>query len=813
VIADLQLFRQLIDQSNDAIYIVDLETGGLLYGNERLALNLGYDPPDLLRLSITDIAGGAPDNKSWKTFIEQATRRDESFFESRHQHKNGRYFPVEVSHRLVRMAEKSYVICISRNIPEPQQTEAFLEEKSQVEAVMAALGDGLTMQNRDFVIVYQNLAHQKRQGMRVGEQCFRAYHGREEICEGCLLVECFEDGEIHRRETVANTEKGLLHLEVVACPVRNARGEIIAGVEVVRDITDLRRSEGQLRQLLESAGEGIIGMDPEGNCTICNRAAALMLGIRDRADLVGRNVHDTIHHARADGANHPRHECRILQAVQKGEICTAEDESFRRADGECFPVEYRAYPILQEQNVIGGVLFFSDHTEQLRVKSQLREHENRLQYLAHHDTLTHLPNRLLFNDRLHHALNQARRSKHQIALLFLDLDRFKNINDTLGHETGDAVLCEVARRLQSHIREADTIARLGGDEFLVIIEQLNDPSHAATVARKFLDALAQPMQIGRHELTLTGSIGISIFPDDTRDLEGLMKCADIAMYQAKESGRNNYQFYKPEMNAHAHDLLVLEGNLRKALNQDQLFLHYQPQFDLFSGEIIGMEALVRWLHPEWGVIFPFDFISLAEETGMIVAIGEWVLRTACRQSKSWQEAGYAPLRMAVNISGRQFKQPDFIAMVESCLAETGLDPSGLELEITESTLIDDLAGVIDTMHELKTRGIHLAIDDFGTGYSSLNHLKRFPIGKLKIDRSFIRDIGSEAHDAAIARAIIALGRSMSLEVIAEGIETADQLQFLKDEGCRFGQGFLFSRPIIAEELRRSFLQIPSAGKL
>ncbi len=427
------------------------------------------------------------------------------------------------------------------------------------------------------------------------------------------------------------------------------------------------------------------------------------------------------------------------------------------------------------------------------------------QYLAHHDPLTQLPNRLLFHDRLNHALHQARRARHRVALLFLDLDRFKNVNDTLGHETGDGVLREVAQRLRDHIREGDTIARLGGDEFLIILEPIGEAAEAAAVARKFIESLAQPIKVGRFDLTVTGSIGIGIFPDDTTDPEGLMKCADIAMYQVKGSGRNGFLFYRSGMNDHAHERLLLEGNLRKAIEQNQLLLFYQPQFDLFTGEMIGMEALVRWLHPEWGMISPRDFIPLAEETGLILPIGEWVLRTACRQSRQWLEQGMLPPRMAVNISGQQFKQPNFIAVVEKCLQENGLDPNRLELEITESILMDNVSGAIATMNKLKTRGIRLAIDDFGTGYSSLSYLKRFPIDKLKIDRSFIRDLSGEATDKVIASAIIALGRSMALEVTAEGIETAEHLDFLKKEGCRFGQGFLLSLPLPAEELARSFL--------
>lgn len=443
-------------------------------------------------------------------------------------------------------------------------------------------------------------------------------------------------------------------------------------------------------------------------------------------------------------------------------------------------------------------------SERKKAKNALREervvNQQRLQFLAHHDDLTQLPNRWLFGDRLQQAIAKGRRTKKQVVVMLLDLDRFKNINDSLGHAIGDYVLKEVAKRLRTCLRETDTLARLGGDEFLIVLEDVDDIAPIVSVANKIIDSLARPMNVDGHELTATTSIGMSIFPADAVDEEGLVKCADVAMYEAKKQGRNAYRFFTPDMNEQAHDRLSLETQLRKALDLDQFFLAYQPQFDMRTGQIKGVEALLRWQHPERGLVSPAEFIPLAEETGLIVPIGEWVLRTACRQNRQWQDLGHSPLRMAVNISARQFRHQGFVDLVTDIMAETGIDPQWLELEITESIVMADVNEAIMTLTDLKVRGLHLAIDDFGTGYSSLSYLKQFPIDKLKIDRSFVNDITRNSNDAAIATSVIALATSMEMEVIAEGVETTDQKEILIERGCCQGQGYLFSRPIAASEL-------------
>ena len=442
--------------------------------------------------------------------------------------------------------------------------------------------------------------------------------------------------------------------------------------------------------------------------------------------------------------------------------------------------------------------------------SERKQAEDQIRFLAFYDGLTRLPNRLLFLEGLNLALAAARRQDRRLAVLFLDLDRFKRINDTLGHSMGDRLLQAVSERLKGSLRSSDTIARgespsagdtvarLGGDEFIVLLTDMTRGEDAAKVARRILDALADPFRLDQQEVFITGSLGIGVFPHDGEDADTLLKNADTAMYHAKDAGRNGYQFYSGSMNAAAFQRLSLENNLRRALERDEFLLHFQPQVDVATGAIVGAEALVRWRHPELGLVSPADFIPLAEETGLILPIGEWVLRRACAQARAWRDAGYPPLHMAVNISGRQFRQQLLVRSVEQAVAAAGYDPHRLELEITESVLMRSAEETVRTLRDLKEMGSRISVDDFGTGYSSLNYLTRFPIDALKIDQSFIRDITTDPADAAITTAIIAMAAGLKLQVIAEGVETPEQVAFLRRQGCHLMQGYHFSRPVPAE---------------
>jgi diguanylate cyclase (GGDEF)-like protein len=425
---------------------------------------------------------------------------------------------------------------------------------------------------------------------------------------------------------------------------------------------------------------------------------------------------------------------------------------------------------------------------------------NEIEHLAYHDALTGLPNRPLYLDRLIVALAQANRAGHKLAVFFLDLDRFKDINDSLGHTVGDSLLKDVADRIRGCVREGDTVARVGGDEFTLLIPKIDHVEDVAKIAQKIIDNLKVPFVVFERELFVTTSIGVSIFPGDGTDPETLVRNADTAMYRAKEQGRDNYQLYAPAMNARAVERLSLENQLRKALSQNELLLHYQPIMSADTKSVLGVEALVRWQHSERGLVPPGQFIAVAELSGLIVPIGDWVLRTACHQLKAWQERYDPDLMVAVNLSARQFQQANLVDQIREVIEESGIAPSSLELEITESNAMQNPENTMYTLRELKAIGVRIAMDDFGTGYSSLNYLKKFPIDTLKLDQSFVRDVTTDSTDAAIVGAVITMAHSLNLEVVAEGIETEAQLEFLTRQGCDRLQGYLFSRPQPVDKL-------------
>jgi len=448
-----------------------------------------------------------------------------------------------------------------------------------------------------------------------------------------------------------------------------------------------------------------------------------------------------------------------------------------------------------------------------RVMEERETHAQRVEHLAYHDNLTDLPNRAFFNQLLGRAIRQARRYGRRMALLFLDLDRFKNINDSLGHEAGDELLQEVARRLQRSVRESDIIARLGGDEFVVLLPEITGEAQVTPVSDKILAAVSKSFDLAGHEFRVTVSIGASMYPDDGEDEESLMKNADIAMYHAKEQGKNNFQFYSEQLNADSLERLALESSLRGALEREELKLHYQSKVDM-AGRVTGMEALLRWQHPDLGLIAPMQFIPLAEETGLIVPIGRWVLHTACCQNVAWQREGFPSLSMAVNLSARQFLDEGLLHDIRHVLEDTGMDPGLLELEITESMIMRDMPTTIRILKDLKAMGVRVAIDDFGTGYSSLSNLKQFPLDTIKINGSFIHDVAHSGEDKSLTEAVIAVGRSLSLTVVAEGVESEDQANFLRTHSCDQLQGFYINKPMPAEEFAtalRDQIAHPSTG--
>ncbi|MES9930263.1 MAG: EAL domain-containing protein [Candidatus Thiodiazotropha sp. 6PDIVS] len=596
-------------------------------------------------------------------------------------------------------------------------------------------------------------------------------------------------------------------VEIVANPIFFE--DDVFSFAVVRDISDIKSAQREiqqqhalLQQVIDGVSDPILMIDTNYNVQLMNRAAKSAAPV-DVIEAEKPKCYAISHHRDQPclGNDHP---C-PLQEVMKTHKTVKVVHNHPGQDEEVSTYELLANPLFDEQGNITGIIESGrDITDYLSVADQLRKNQSRLDHIAHHDPLTGMPNRLLFVDRLQQAIFKAKRSGTMVALLFIDLDRFKQINDSFGHPTGDLILKEAAIRLKSMIREEDTIARIGGDKFTVILNEIVQTQNIVKIAEKLLSAFTQGFQILDKELFLSSSIGISIYPQDSDEPNTLIRNADSAMYKAKEMGRNAYSFYTSEMTDMAFERLMMENSLRKAVKLDQLVLHYQPQIDIRTGRVVGVEALVRWQHPELGLLPPAKFIPLAEESGLIQPIGEWILHQACKQAHKWCGKGFTPERISVNcnLSASQLNSERFIERILNVLEETSIDADLLELEITETTIMNNPEHMSDVLNRLRDIGIKLAIDDFGTGYSSLSYLKALPISKLKIDQSFVRDIPSDQDDMAITRAIIALGESLQMQVIAEGVETKAQAKFLYDEGCFLAQGFLYAKPMGSDDLDR-----------
>jgi diguanylate cyclase (GGDEF)-like protein/PAS domain S-box-containing protein len=558
---------------------------------------------------------------------------------------------------------------------------------------------------------------------------------------------------------------------------------------------------------LNSIGDAVVSTDALGQVTYLNGIAEGLTGWSQQ-DASGRPLEEVFRIV--DATSRETAQNPMLLAIRENKtVALPPNCVLIRRDGVEAAIEDSAAPIHDRRGTVtGAVMVFHD-------VSVAREMTLKMSYLAQHDSLTDLPNRVLMNDRLTEAIELSRRHGRKLALLFVDLDRFKRINDSLGHVVGDRLLQAVACRLFTCVRSSDTVSRHGGDEFVILLWEVRHAEDAAIAADKILQALREPHRIDQHEVHVTGSIGVVTYPDDGTDTETLTKNADYAMYHAKYCGRDNYQFFKPEMNTRAAERQALEGDLRHVIERQDLLLYYQPKINLATGRIVGVEALIRWRHSRRGLVPPAQFIPVAEECGLIVPIGRWVLREACRQARAWQDAGLPAIRIAINISAVEIRAPDFVSSVASSLTDTGLDASRLELELTETSLMQDATSTAAVLRALKDLGVHLALDDFGTGYSSLSYVQRFPIDTLKIDQSFVRDLATDAGAANIVTAVISMGNSLHMRVVAEGIETREQLEFLQIHGCPVGQGFYFSRPVPAQEfaklLERDMAAMPVAA--
>ena len=563
-----------------------------------------------------------------------------------------------------------------------------------------------------------------------------------------------------------------------------------AGLVFLHDIRERLRTEVQMRKLssaLEQTADSVLITNRDGVIEYVNPAFEKTTGY-SRDEVLGKTPSMV-----KSGRQGPGFYKKLWDTILSGDVFS---EVFvnRHKSGELYYEEKTISPLKDD---IGQVTHFVSTGKDVTERMQTQE---RLQFMVQHDALTELPNRLLFLDRLRQALTRARWQKHLVAVLFVDMDRFKTINDTLGHESGDQLLQALAGRFTVSVRDGDTVARFGGDEFVILLDDVAAAGDVGAVAQKVLEALAAPFSIDDRQIYITASIGISLYPHDGEDSSSLIKNADIAMYRAKELGKNTHQFYSADMSARAFERLTLESNLRHAIERNEFRLHYQPQVDTTSGAIVGVEALLRWQHPDFGLVMPADFIPLLEETGLIVPVGEWVFHNACQQLHVWHTSGWPALRLAVNLSPRQFLAPGLAITIERGLAVLGCDPTRLEFEITEGVLLGHTASTLETLASLRALGVRLAIDDFGTGYSSLNYLRRYAINSLKIDRSFVHDVPTDADDSAITSVIIGMAQSLRLGVIAEGVENEAQRDFLRARGCPIMQGYLFSRPLTAEHM-------------
>ncbi|HEX5127037.1 MAG TPA: EAL domain-containing protein, partial [Rhodocyclaceae bacterium] len=793
-------FRSTFEQATVGMGLCAV-SGRFIRVNRRYCDISGYSEEQLLMRDFREITHPDDIETNERLLDELVIGNSETFsIEKRILRPGGQFVWVHLTMSLVksRRSGPSQFMEVIEDVTARKHAESGLREsEGRMRSILSAMREGVVMRDAFGEVILANAAARRIYGIS-SDDAFPpmldplAVKYLHEDGSPCPIDELPGYRAMHQGRSasavvgIQRRDNSCIWFVTRAEPLsKDERSGLHPVVLTLSDITAQRRAEEELRlaaTVFDSSIEAIMITDAKRNILSVNKAFSALTGFTaaevtgQTPTLLSSNRHDLEHYETIWS------EARS-QGYWQGEIWQ------RRRNGSEFPEWLSISAVRDRSDVITHfVAVFSDITER-------KAAEARIAFLAHHDPLTTLPNRTLFQDRLEQALARAERNHMMVALLFLDLDRFKTINDSLGHLAGDRLLQSVAERLQHCVRDTDTICRQGGDEFLIVLADITDADIPARIADKILRRLSEPFEIDGHTLGTSFSIGIAVYPTDGQDADGLMKDADTAMYHAKESGRNTYRFFTESMNANALERLELENLLRQALDRNELLLNYQPQIDLITGEILGAEALIRWQSEVLGFVPPGRFISIAEESGLIIPIGRWVLRQACLHAKAWQDSGLPAVAVAVNISALQFSRDDIVASVREVLLETGLAPDRLELELTESLLMKHADDVLDTMQHLKALGVRLSIDDFGTGYSSLSYLKRFAVDRLKIDQSFVRDIVDDPDDAAIVRAIIQLGRSLKLDVIAEGTEARAQVDFLIREGCREAQGYYFCPPV------------------
>jgi diguanylate cyclase (GGDEF)-like protein/PAS domain S-box-containing protein len=805
-------FRLALDNSADMIMLIDRATMRYADVNQTVCKLLGYSREELLKMGPQDLL---PESRSE---IEQAhdeliaNPASQSGMRSNFRCKDGSIMPFESTRHVLRSGNGYIIAAVCRDIRERLAAE---EAQRQQVALIAQSAEKDKLLRLFYDLPFVGLAvtsPSSKRWLQVNDyMCEMLGYSREELL-GLAWTETTHPDDLPAnlalfKRLAAGEFDAFQLLKRFVCKggaivdtttevrcVRRADGSVETVVTMVQNITErkrseeaLSRSEARFRSLTELSSDLYWEQDDQYRFTSIAGVGSARVNIRgfqsvgkkrwEQAYLNMSAVDWSAHMAILD-AHQPFHDLELSRLDDAGKTV------WIGVSGE---------PVFDAAGVFKGYRGVGkDITERKQGEAQIH-------FLANHDALTSLPNRAMFSEVLNLGIESARRYGRTFAVLFIDLDRFKVINDTLGHEAGDKLLQEMGRRLTQTVRTSDLVARLGGDEFVVLVNAVNEPKQVEAVARKILSALIKPMFIREQECRVTASIGICMFPADATDEQSLMKNADIAMYRAKEMGKNTYQFHSKEMNVHSFERMALETSLRRGLERNEFFLNYQAKLDLMTGQITGVEALVRWQHPDLGLIPPAQFIPLAEETGVIVPVGNWVLNTACAQNVAWQKEGLPPLRMAVNLSARQFADDNLLTDIAAALEKSGMKADLLELELTESMVMQHAERAGKVLTAIKKLGVRLAIDDFGVGYSSLANLKRFPIDTLKVDQSFIRDIPHDAEDKVITQAIIAMGKSLNLTVVAEGVETPEQETFLREHGCDETQGFYFSRPIAGDK--------------
>jgi diguanylate cyclase (GGDEF)-like protein/PAS domain S-box-containing protein len=664
-------------------------------------------------------------------------------------------------------------------------------------AAIKAMANAVVITDHTGRVIWVNSAFEQLTGYTHAEI---VGHTTQVLKSGLNPQELYEEmwrtilgGRIWRGELTNRRKDGSLYdEEMTITPVRNSTGEITHFVAIKLDIAERKKAQERLRlwsRVLDQSAEGIFICDPHERILLVNAAFERLTGF-SADEAVGKTPR-ILSSGRQDRAFYAS----MWRSLS--ETGTWHGEMWNRHKSGDLYVEWLSVSSIYDHkgDVTHFVGIFSDITAR-------KQAEERLVHVAHHDALTDLPNRVLLMDRLNQLIKAARRSKSKVATVFIDLDRFKEVNDSLGHDAGDVLLQTLTKRLSNAMRNEDTLARIGGDEFVAVFHDLRDIQNVGLLAQKLLSRLAEPITLSGYELTVTASMGISVYPDDATNGQEMIRNADAAMYQAKGAGRNSYQFYTADLNRRALEMLSMESALRRAIDRQEFVLHYQPQVDLNSGSVVGAEALVRWNHPELGLLMPGKFIAVAEERGLIVPIGNWVIEEASRQAALWQNSGRFSVPIAVNVSAVQFRQKDFVERIARCVRKHGIQPNCLELELTESIVMRDAETTIKVLQRLHDMGFNLSIDDFGTGYSSLSYLRRFPIHKIKIDRSFVTDATHNESAGSLVRGIIGLARSLRLKVIAEGVETREQLEALREQRCDEAQGFLFSPALASGEFEK-----------